>query len=321
MKWSYSMSRIFKRCPRKWYFSQFVSNINSKDPFRNEAFYAKQLKSIYAWRGGIVDTVIEKKIVPALNAKNLPSLERILSYSMDLLERQLEFGVKQKYKEANLTKSNIGADYCAFYDLEYNGCLDDKLVEQAKNDVKVSLENLMNSELIKKIVQDNQYVIAQRSISFPLEDITVNCTPDMIVFFEEKPPLIIDWKVHAFAITDYWLQLGIYSLALSKSNIHRDFPDEIEKFIRDPTQIQIIEYQLLKNTVREHKISNENVGDILDYIYQTGSDMFRFIIGRRVSQTNINDIPTTLSPERCGRCNFKKMCWTERPVQKSLFEV
>ena len=91
MKWSYSMSRIFKRCARQWYFSQHVSNINSKDPFRNEAFYAKQLKSIYAWRGDVVDIVIEQKIVPALNAKNLPSLEWILSYSMDLLERQLEF--------------------------------------------------------------------------------------------------------------------------------------------------------------------------------------------------------------------------------------
>lgn len=321
MKWSYSMSRIFKRCPRQWYFSQHVSNINSKDPFRNEAFYAKQLKSIYAWRGGIVDTVIEQIIVPALNAKKLPSIESVLYYSMDLLERQLKFGVEQKYKENNLSKTNIGVDYCAFYDIEYIGSLDDNQIKQAKKDVKISLDNLLTSELLKKIVQDNEYVIAQRSISFPLEDLTVNCTPDMIVFFKEKPPLIIDWKVHAFATTDYWLQLGIYALALSKSKIHKDFPEKIEHYIRDSTKIQIIEYQLLKNTVRNHRISDDDIGDILDYIYQTGSDMLRFINGRRVSQTNIYDIPTTLSPERCERCNFKKMCWTERPVQKSLFEI
>ena len=321
MKWSFTKSRMFLKCPRKWYFSQIMASPTSKDSMRREAYLLKQLQSLHAWRGSLVDTVIEKLIVPRMKSKNLPSEEDVITFSMNLMDRQLKFGKERKFRCQNVTKSSVGDEYCALYDLEYNGGLEEKPLQEAREDVIVSLRNLMRSDFLKETMKNSLYSIAQRSVTFQFEDTTISCTPDLVTFFQDNPPLITDWKVHTFANADYWLQLGVYALALSRTKPHKDFPDGVESRLKDPTTFRLVEYQLLKNRQREYSISPEDVTDIYDYIFRSCMQMNSLVNGKKYDELNLNQFQTARSPGICQKCKFKKLCWRKTPVQRSLFEV
>ena len=74
MTWSFSKGRIFKQCPRKWFFSTIYADARSTDPQRHEAYLLSKLQSIYAWRGQIVDSALGNLVAADLNANRSPTL-------------------------------------------------------------------------------------------------------------------------------------------------------------------------------------------------------------------------------------------------------
>lgn len=327
MIWSITKSKIFSQCQRKWYYYEIMASPSKKDPLRREVYLLKQLHSVYAWRGKLVDTVIENLIIPRVRYNTIPSEEEAINYSVQLMEKQLEFGKAKKHQLPNIKKSRAGDAYCAFYELEYDGCLDEKQLEEAKQDVFSSLKNLLRSNLIKDISEKNLNIVAQRRFMFQFAGVHISCTPDMIVFFEDSPPLIIDWKVHSYAIAEYWLQLGIYGIALSKIKPHSDFPGDIQDQLDDPTYFSLIEYQLLKNRQRKYSISQEDIIGIEDYMFHSITEMSRVVNRKKYGELDIDQFQTAYSPNICTRCQFKKICWKEMSaqkntsVQKTLMEV
>jgi len=321
MKWSITKSKMFSQCQRKWYYSGIMANHISKDTLRREAYLLKQLQSLYAWRGSLVDDVIEKLIVPRMRCGILPSESEVVDFSMKLMDQQIEFGIAAKHRCQNMIKSNGNGAYCAFYDVEYNGGLDEKTLQDARQEVKTSLVNLLQSSFIKDIMRNSSTLIAQRSLMFEFEKTTISCTPDLIVLAKQDRPLIVDWKVHAFGDADSWLQLGVYAVALASVKPHKDFPPSIQHVLKDPTNIRLVEYQLLKNKQREYSISLEDIDDIYDYIFRSCSEMNRLVKGRKYEELDINQFQTARSPSVCEKCQFKKLCWKKMPVQTGLLEV
>lgn len=309
MRWSYSKSKIFFQCQRKWYYMEILANARTKDTFRKEAYILKQLKSIYAWRGSVVDNVIEKFIVPKIKMRRIPSEEEVIDFSNKLIDKQLKFGRLKKYRLPEITKSVAADEYSAFFDVEYNGDLDENELLGAKNEVKVSLLNLIKSDFLKEIMENSKYIISQRPLQFQYADTSISCTPDLLIFYENRAPSIIDWKVHAFANADYRLQLGIYGFALSRINPHKDFPKDSLEIMKNPTEIQFIEYQLLKNKIRNYYLDSNDFIIIENYIYQSITQINRLINGGKFEQLDINQFKTALSPNLCESCSFKKICW------------
>jgi hypothetical protein len=297
-----------------------MANHISKDLLRREAYLLKQLQSLYAWRGSLVDSVIQKLIVPKIKFRNLPLEDEILGFSSKLMDKQIAFGKARKYRCPSATKSNENDAYCAFYDMEYGGGLNEEKLEEAKRDVMTSLKNLVHSDFLRKIMTNSFHIIAQRSLVFELGNIPVSCTPDMIVFFKDAPPLIVDWKVHSFGNADSWLQLGVYAVALSRTKPHRDFPVGIQNQLKNPTDIRLVEYQLLKNMRREYSITPEDIADIYDNIFRSWAEMNRLVNGKKYDELDITRFQTARSPRICERCQFKKLCWTNVPIQKVLWE-
>jgi len=328
MRWSVSKSKIFSRCQRKWYYYELVAHARANDDVRREAYFLKQLQSISAWRGSLVDTVIHNFITPRLLSHTLPNENETLEYALNLKKSQISFGKERKHRNPALTKSNSGISYCAFYDLEYDGELKEGCLQNAEREIVSALKNLLSSELLKNIAETNQYVISQRSLSFsPFEDVRVVCVPDMVVFFEDKAPLIIDWKVHFFGNSDAWLQLGIYSIALSQVTPHKDFPASFSELKGNASQIDLVEFQLLKNIQRKYSITEQDVLDIEDYILRSIIQMRNLVNGRSFNELDVNSFQTARNPQTCSRCQFKKLCWLEdenrKPehMQQTLFEV
>lgn len=310
---------MFLRCPRQWYFHSIVASHTSNSPLRREAHYLKQLQSVYAWRGSLVDRVIEKVIVPNIKNKNIPSTAELMSVSEDLIEKQMIFAKDNNFRSNS--KTNAGDAYCALFDIEYNGNVNEDILSDAKNDIKIALRNLLHSSFLKELLEKGSYLAAQRHLIFKFENVNVSCTPDLLVFPEDEPPIITDWKVHSFPNYDYSRQLGLYAIALSRIKTHKDFPEKMENKLTEPTTFRLIEYQLLHNEQREYAISNEDVAEIEDYIFFSSSQMIDLVEGKKFRESNINEIPTTRFPQTCTKCQFQRLCWKKQPSQMSLFEV
>lgn len=307
MRWSYSASTTFAQCPRKWCYANLVANAIAKDPLRKEAHLLKQLGNIHAWRGKIVDHVISEFIVKKLNNREELDLEKILEYANWLIEEQLAFGKTMSHR--NATKSSIGHQYCAFFELEYGGTLDDATVAKARDEIKISLTNFHNSKLLSEIRKDASYLIPQRALQFSYANVSVSATPDLIVFFNSATPMIVDWKVQTPHHKDHWIQLGIYGLALSKAKPHNDFPKKWNGVIADPRNIVLSEFQLLKNREQQYAITDEDILDIHDYIFNSADQMQGLVNGCKFSDLDITLFPTAKSPSTCMSCQFRKICW------------
>lgn len=307
MKWSVSTSRIFYQCARKWYYETVFADSRSKHPERQEAYVLKRLQSVHSWRGKVVDHVISRFIVPRLNKHESFESDEVFSYANRLMEAQLKFAIEGRYR--NGAKSD-NEDFCALFELEYNGSIEDKAIENAKKEVEISLTNLLASSLMRELAEEGQYLIAQRTLQFQFSEVNVKCTPDLIVFFKSKSPVIIDWKVQVPWHRDHWLQLGVYGLALSRVMPHKDFPHKWYDVLTDPSKIRLIEFQLLRNQQIQYILSQEDVINIEDYIYTSSNRMLQVINGReKPPELVVELLPTARSPDICLKCKFKKICW------------
>lgn len=309
MRWSLYAARTFLVCQRRWYYANVLANARTKDSDRREAYLLKSLQTIYAWRGSLVDKVISNMIVPSMRNRIIPPEDRVIDYAMQLADKQLTFGKQSKHKDPQVTKSAYKDVFCAFYELEYNGDLDQDQIQQAKDEAVISLKNILSSPLLADLANSCSHITDQVSISFKFEKATVSCTPDLIAFFEKEPPLIIDWKVHTFATYESRLQLTLYALALSRTTPRKGFPPE---FSVSPQDVRLVEYQLLNNTPRKYHLTDKDISDVEDYIYQSLLRIESACDGEAKELTPF-DFRTARNPRACIRCQFKKMCWKDRP--------
>ena len=302
MKWSVSTTKTFQQCPRKYYYQQIVADKKSDEPRAKEATYLKSLNNLYAWRGNLVDGVISRYIVPKINSREELDERSILLHAKEITNNELEY-IKNRIGKTDAPSSSFG-----FFELEYNKNITEDFVNKLEQDVTTSLKNILASNLLKQIIDDQSYLIAQRTIRFSLGDVKIACTPDVIVFPKNDSPMIIDWKVES-VYREHWIQLGIYGYALSKIKPHRDFPYRWLDFIRDPANIKLIEYQLLRNEQENYQIKEEDVVDIEDYIHISYSKIARILGDGK--QFEMSQFPTTANPDMCQRCQYKKLCWRE----------
>lgn len=307
MRWSVTASRIFLQCPRKWYYEIIFASPKTTDALRRETYLLKQLQSVHSWRGKLVDQVISDFMIPKLNLHMQPNISEALAYADKMFQEQLAFAKKEQYKNNNICEKR---NYCALFELEYYGFLDSKILQMALDEIHRSLLNFFNSNLISELIEDGLRLIAQRTLQFPFANVTVHCTPDLIAFFKNKPPIIVDWKVETPKYKEHWLQLGVYGVAFSHIKPHKDFPAQWWNILKDPTKIRLIEFQLLRNRQIEYSLNEEDIIEIEDYIYKTSLCMQRIVNGfKDKKEIAINFLPTAKSPQTCINCKFRKICW------------
>jgi hypothetical protein len=310
MRWSVSGSRVFLQCPRKWFFGSMFANSRCKDRNRKEAHRLKQLQSVHSWRGKLVDQVISEFIVPKLNRHENVDLVEVMARADTLFESQLRYAKSHLGQTPETNGAESSSDVqCSLFELEYNGELDQGLIDRAREEVRVSLSNLLSSRLMTDVTANGVYLVAQRTLQFRFANVSVSCTPDLIAFFPNRPPSIVDWKVQAPKHKEHWTQLGVYGVALSRATPHKDFPDSSRPHLVDPTKIGIVEFQLLRNQEIQYSLMQDDIVDIEDYIYTTSNRMLRMMNGSDTSEIRIGLLPTTTFPETCMRCQFRKICW------------
>lgn len=136
--------RQFRRCQRQWAYDALLASAHSKDNSpRRELHLLSQIQSVATWRGNLVDQVITRRIVPALEKGWTLQPGAIAAFGRSLFLEQLEFARQNRMREPGMTKDKAGDTFVALSSIEYGGALIDADVEQAWADVETAVTNLL----------------------------------------------------------------------------------------------------------------------------------------------------------------------------------
>jgi len=315
MNWSFSASKQFFRCQRQWYFRNYIASWQAKkDPIRRETYLLSKLDSVFAWRGKLVDRVITKHIVNPINYGAGLDEQHVLQQAQDLFERQIAFAKANRLREPGMTVSKADDEFAALKKIECEGQVSDDLIAGAWNDVKIAIHNLFAMEELIEKLRAADRLVPQRRLTFSFEGISpelisVRAVPDLFAFYQNKPPMIVDWKVHSFGRADYRLQLACYALSLTCCKPHSDFPAGLSKY--SPTDIALLEIQLLTNNVRSYTLTQDDIYELETYIAETAMLMQLATNATKGKSLTPLAMPTTRYPETCASCQFSKICWEE----------
>ena len=177
MVWSFSSSRLFRKCQRQWYYKNYVANSRAKNQVRREAYYLSKLQSIFAWRGSIVDDVISNDIIPDLNQKWLPRRQAVLQKARQLFTQQFEFAKQKRIREIGMTQKAAGRAFAALYPIDYGEEITDEDLNQTWNDIENALSNFLEMDDIAIPLREAMYLVAQRSLMFSFNSISISGGP------------------------------------------------------------------------------------------------------------------------------------------------
>jgi hypothetical protein len=309
------LSKQFFRCQRQWYFKNHIASWQAKkDPIRRETYLLSKLDSIFAWRGKLVDKVITKHIVNPINYGEELDEQHVLQQAQGLFELQMAFAKAHRLREPGMTASKANDEFAAWRKIEYQEQVSDDLIANAWNDVEMAIHNLFAMEELIRKLRAADKLVPQRRLTFSFEGISpelisVRAVPDLLAFYQNKPPMIVDWKVHSFGRTDYRLQLACYALSLTCCKPHSDFPVGLSKY--SPTDIALLETQLLTNHERPYILTQDDIYELETYIAETAMLMQLAVDATESVNFAPLEIPTTRYPETCASCQFPKICWEE----------
>lgn len=320
MIWSFSASKQFSRCQRRWYLKNHVASSHAKkEPIRKEAYLLSKLDSVFAWRGKVVDKVIEKYILRPLHFGDTLNKQHVLKQARTSFDRQLAFAKANRLREPGMTVSKFRDDFAALQDVEYEGEVSKELIARAWDDVETALLNLLGMDELVERLRTASALIPQRPLVFALtgfnsKRITIRAVPDLIAFFDNRPALLVDWKVHFFGRVDYRLQLACYALALTRCKPHKDFPASLSGY--DPTDIDLLEVQLLTKQQRSYALTQDDIYELETYVAETTALMELAVNTPAGKTLTPLDLPVTRYPETCANCSFRKICWEEAIWEK-----
>lgn len=310
MIWSFSDSRTFRVCQRKWYFDAVVANaIAKKEPIRREVYLLSKLQGLSSWRGNLVDFVISEHIVRGLTNRRHLSLDQALAIARNLFDQQVKFALAHRLREPGMKVSEHKGEFAAWHAVEYKDSISEDALETSWGEIKTSISNLYQMSDLFVLLANSAQLISQRSLTFSIEDITVRATPDLIAFRRAQPPLIIDWKTYISDSQDHRMQLACYALALTSCKPHIDFPASLSQV--NVADIDLMEVQLVTKKQRQYKLSYEDCAEVETFILESAMEMQSAISGLSGGVTQLDNLPAARSPMACKYCPFQSVCWEE----------
>lgn len=311
MKWSKSSAQCLRRCQRQWFYRHVLASATARDPRRHEAYLLGKLQSIPQWRGRIVDDTISATVVRALRQRREVRLKEALAFAMRRFDAQLATARAHRLREPGCRPAAQEAtgSFAAFHVMEYEGCIPEEDVDTARQEVRDALVAAFSMDEVKELIKRGRQYVDQRSLSFRLAGVSIQAIPDLIVFFEDRAPLILDWKVHAFGLFDAFQQLVLYAMALTRGKPHRDFPESLAGVATE--DVELMEVQLLNRTVRRHQATEGDVIGLEEEIAESAYAMRRLVNGRKAQLIDVEELEGAYGPEACARCQYRKLCWQE----------
>lgn len=311
MIWSVSSGKQFERCRRQWYYRNIVADAKvKKDPYRREVTILSKVKSIDALRGNVVDDVISRKLVYGIKNKFSLKKDYYIKEALKEFENQLAFAKSKKYRVDGFNFSDDD-EFAALLPFEFDEEIADSEISRAKNDIINAITLLLEQKELIEYLKSASTLVSQRSLTFKFNRFTVRGVPDLILFFENAAPHILDWKVHTFGVKAYDEQLVTYAIALDsvlQLKAHKDFPENAKDF--RTTDFRLTEWQLLQpaSPKRDYEITEESIENTTNKISSSILSIYMNSGHLKHDQLKPEMFSTTFYPNNCPSCPFKKIC-------------
>lgn len=310
MVWSFSASRSFKRCQVQWLLATMAGHHNASDPIRRRALFFGKLTTVSAWRGQLVDTVISSHIIPAFGDpldEDPMGVERSKRIARSLFDRQLAYAREHRAATVDVKLGDVGEHFALLFEFEFGSGPAGEDLDRAWAEIEQALENFWANDTIQGIIHDAAHLVTQpRKLHFQLFDRTkAAAIPDLIAFRNGKPPVIVDWKVHAEVGNSARRQLAVYAVALKRSTQHKDFPDDWNS---PPTQTALVEAQLLLGQTKQYRLTEDDVAATTAYMDSSAYEMNCLTGGKTYKDIEIADFRLAHSSKTCASCVFQSIC-------------
>lgn len=309
---SYSDFGIYRRCPRQWAY-KMMAQWNASDG-RREIYLLKQLQSLSAWRGTLVDGIISDFLLPVWAKGGAVSLDFALGEARRRVELQLEFGQAHRAREAGMSKAKGGEEFASFYDVEYNGSLNESEIERAREEIELALRNLFEMDELIQTLRSAPFLKAQQELQLERDGLMVRAIPDVLaVWHDTRPPLILDWKVNSFGSRDARAQLALYALSLTQGRLvnkgpqNSGFPPSLKRWKTE--EVRLIEVQLLSKQQRSYTLSEEDVEDVESLLCANISQLRLASEQLAPKEWEPMQFSSAQYAETCASCSFRKPCW------------
>lgn len=312
MIWSISGYKQYRKCPRQWYYKNIVADGRVKNnAFRKEVTVLSRLQSLEAWRGSIVDNVISRLLVNAINKKMPIQKAYYIQQADEIFNRQLIYAKEKRYRSEGEEAKTTNPDFAAFFDVELGNGIREEDVKRVRADMHDALDNFFEDKSFIEYLQSGKLLVSQRQLTYYFDRFTVRGTPDLIIFFHDKAPHIFDWKVHTFGTYTYDEQLISYAIALYKvtaTKPHQDFPAGLSNY--KLADYSLTEYQLLhKDRIRrDYTITNDAVEDFTDKVSKSIIEMYLTGAHKKFGEVSEERFDTTSHIENCRTCAFQLIC-------------
>ncbi len=307
MNWSYSAGRAFATCARRWFYRSVVAHHAAKDPQRRQAYLLGKVDSLASWRGRLVDEVISEQVIPSLALGQRQALPELLETTRRRFDAQLAFARTRSLSEPGL-KPSREPDFLLLGDVEVGNPPNEAELYRLWEGVETALEQLLAMDSLLERLLIAGLLVAQHPLTYALtlpdgDRVTVRAVPDLLAFFRDAPPLIIDWKVSARAAATHKEQLTGYALALSRSR-GRSLPPPTT----GAAETELLEVQLLTNERRRYQLTDAALESAEVQAVASASRM-RALLEAHKGDRAPYTVPPTTDLKRCDYCAFKGLCW------------
>src|SRR5207244_7473114 len=118
-------------------------------------------------------------------------------------DAQKAFALRHGLRDEGLKPSKAGDEFAAFLAVERGQGVPQEELDRAWGEIEEALTNLFRMTDLLDDLRRAEFLMAQRPLQFKHGEVTVKAVPDLVAFYRDRRPLIIDWKVHVFGNRDY----------------------------------------------------------------------------------------------------------------------
>ena len=292
-RWSVSRDRTFRECPRQYWFNHygFWGGWEYDVEARTRDIYVlKQLKSRPTWVGEVVHDCIRHSIENLARGIAILPIERILEITRNRMRNDFRVSRDGLYRDNPKFA-------CGLFEHEYRVPVTDEEWRESADTVDRCLVTFYSSPVWEQLcaTKPGDFLEIERFSNFVLDGVPVTVKLDCATR-ETDHVVVWDWKTGRREGADAKLQLACYAFY-----VHQAYGIPIHR-------VRMRRFELSGGGVHERTIAERELGEILDYVRGSISDMRSLLDDPEHNLGGEDRFSKVERREVCLRCNFFQVC-------------
>lgn len=293
ISWSKSRDRCLQDCPRQYYYRYYGSWggwEEQGDPVARELYILKNLRTRQMWAGEKVHRAVEQALLAVRSGMPPPGSE-------GLVERTLR-AMRQDFRDSRAGRYRQDPKrYCGLVEHAYGVPMEDALWKETADGVAAAIRTFLGSPVYAGMrgVAGDRWLELETLRSLQLGGVDVYVKLDL-AYREGAGAVIYDWKTGQGGGDEVALQFAVYAL----------YAREAWKLPAE--HVQAREFNLARDEVSEHPVSEAVVAAAHDYILESIGEMQGLLDDVDANTASEEAFPAAGEEAVCRRCVFRKVC-------------